>query len=79
MKIARYIVEMLNLSKAEQAKFEASLKENAMSEVRSVPVITPQEQEVSGLPTEPNIPPDASYTFNRELNKPITDGEDSEQ
>lgn len=83
MRIAPYIVAFLNLSRVEQSKFLSSLTNQESftipKEVKSVPFLKSGEAEIQGLPTEPNVPPDASYTFNAELNKPTSDREESRQ
>ena len=79
-KLPPWIARMICLNPSEVAEIEYQLNQPTerypkMSEPRTAPELTPEEKEVIGLPAEPNVPPDSSYEFNAELNRP-TDSEE---
>jgi len=41
-----------------------------MSKPKQSDFLTPQEREIQGLPNEPNVPPDCSYSPNPETFQP---------
>jgi hypothetical protein len=75
LRLAPWIVSLLCLKKREVTEIEFNLNhpklEDSMPE-KGPSELTPEEREIQGLPAEPNVTLDASFTFNPEVNAPTS-------
>ncbi len=78
-RLSRDIIQLLKLTKQEVSDIESQLEETHMSSTKKTfdfaylesEVLRPGEAEVQGLPTEPNMRPDAGYEYHPEAQEPV--------